>query len=269
MQCPYCGREVDEKAESCPDCGKSFDVNSLISSLLSDSRKNKPVNLEPDKNINEESSNKTDNSAANYSRTQKNRKKSRAPVIAAIICLLAAAIVVVVFALPKFSDRDSGDNSTPKTNDSQQSGLQQDDSSGEMPDNAQPSTPAAVTDDADGSEPDKTDADITDDGDGQTDSEPQDNTQQSEYVLPESDSRYYTYDELSGLSQQELLLARNEIYARHGWIFENEQLKAHFESCSWYEGTVESYNFDSSVLNDYEIANKDLILKYESDMGYK
>jgi hypothetical protein len=87
--------------------------------------------------------------------------------------------------------------------------------------------------------------------------------------LPDSDSRYYSYDELSGLTQQQLLLARNEIYARHGWIFEDEQLKEYFTSCSWYNGTVSSENFDLSVLNEYESANKDLIVKYETDVGYR
>ena len=42
---------------------------------------------------------------------------------------------------------------------------------------------------------------------------------EGEYILPDSDSRAYTYEELSGLSAQEIRLAKNELYARHGWIF--------------------------------------------------
>lgn len=40
--------------------------------------------------------------------------------------------------------------------------------------------------------------------------------------------------ELEGLTSEELMLARNEIYARHGYVFTDQELKAYFESKSWY-----------------------------------
>ena len=40
--------------------------------------------------------------------------------------------------------------------------------------------------------------------------------------------------EVSGLSDWQLLIARNEIYARHGLGFKDESLREYFQSKSWY-----------------------------------
>ncbi len=87
-----------------------------------------------------------------------------------------------------------------------------------------------------------------------------------DYVLPESDSRAYSRSELDGLSDWELYLARNEIFARHGRMFNNEDLQAYFASCSWYNGTREPSEFDEwFVPNEYEKANAALIMEMEQD----
>ena len=91
----------------------------------------------------------------------------------------------------------------------------------------------------------------------------------SEYILPGSDSRYYTMDELAGLTAEECRLARNELFARHGRKFQDEALQAYFDSLSWYHGTIEPEDFDESIFNEYEVANRDLIVQYEKDMGYR
>lgn len=86
----------------------------------------------------------------------------------------------------------------------------------------------------------------------------------SQYFLPESNSRYMTMEELDGFTAADCRLARNELYARHGRRFDDENLQAHFDSCEWYQGTIAPEDFDESVLNEYEIANRDLIVQYES-----
>ena len=91
----------------------------------------------------------------------------------------------------------------------------------------------------------------------------------SEYILPGSDSRYYTMDELAGLTAEECRLARNELFARHGRKFQDEALQAYFDSLSWYHGTIDPEDFDESIFNEYEVANRDLIVQYEKDMGYR
>ena len=84
-----------------------------------------------------------------------------------------------------------------------------------------------------------------------------------EYILPDSNSRYLDVNELSGMSKEELRLARNEIYARHGRIFGSSDLNDYFNSMAWYVGNVSAEEFDESVLNDYEKSNLDLIKSIE------
>lgn len=82
---------------------------------------------------------------------------------------------------------------------------------------------------------------------------------ENDYILPDSDSRAYTYDELSGLSKDKLRLAINEIYARHGRIFDSADLQNYFNSKSWYNGTVSAEDFSEDVFNTYEKSNVDLL----------
>lgn len=92
-----------------------------------------------------------------------------------------------------------------------------------------------------------------------------------DYVIPDSDVRYITYEELDRLSPDELLLARNEIYARRGRKFNDEALNAYFSSKSWYHPTVEGSDFTEDyaarVFNSYEITNISTIVTYEKEHG--
>lgn len=92
---------------------------------------------------------------------------------------------------------------------------------------------------------------------------------QSEYILPESDSRILTKEDLDGFDANMCRLARNEIYARHGRMFNDTELQEYFNGCSWYEGSIEGADFEESLLNDFEIVNRDLIVAYEEEMGYR
>ena len=72
----------------------------------------------------------------------------------------------------------------------------------------------------------------------------------------------YHYDGYSAEKQKKLFisqleLAKNEIYARHGRQFVTDYIADYFNSKSWYKGTVEPETFDAdtSVFNEYEVAN--------------
>ena len=65
-----------------------------------------------------------------------------------------------------------------------------------------------------------------------------------DYILEGSDSRYITEKEVENLSEAERRLAKNEIYARHGRMFDSADLQDYFESKSWYKGTVQPSDFD-------------------------
>lgn len=86
----------------------------------------------------------------------------------------------------------------------------------------------------------------------------------SEYIFPDSASKRLKKADLKGMSKKELKLARNELYARHGYIFKDKSLAKYFEGKSWYRGTIKGEDFkDNETFNDIEIANRNLILKYE------
>lgn len=89
------------------------------------------------------------------------------------------------------------------------------------------------------------------------------NTSTSDYVLPGSSSSYLSASDVKNLSSYQLMIARNEIYARHGRKFNDSQLQSYFNSKSWYKGTVNPEDFSTSVFNDYEIKNIQLIQSYE------
>lgn len=88
----------------------------------------------------------------------------------------------------------------------------------------------------------------------------------AEFVLKNSDSQMISEDEIEALTPLECKIARNEIYARHGRIFKDEQLQNYFESCSWYEGRISADDFDIDMLNSFEKENANMVLACEERM---
>ena len=72
------------------------------------------------------------------------------------------------------------------------------------------------------------------------------------------------YDEISQLSSEDLRIARNEIFARYGYIFGDEGLKEHFSNYFWYVPTGMSSGEIESSLNNFEIENLRLIQQCEN-----
>lgn len=88
----------------------------------------------------------------------------------------------------------------------------------------------------------------------------------SEYILPDSDSKLISREQIVGMSSEDLRLARNEIFARHGRKFKVEDLQAYFNQKSWYTPEFDPDVFDAQmyeILNDTELTNIDLIMKQE------
>jgi len=92
-----------------------------------------------------------------------------------------------------------------------------------------------------------------------------DQTASGEYVLPDSSSRILSKTDLTGLDNETLRIARNEIYARHGRRFKDSDLQSYFEGKSWYHGSVAPEDFDEGVLSETERANLQLIQEYEGE----
>ena len=93
-----------------------------------------------------------------------------------------------------------------------------------------------------------------------------------DFIFPDSNSRYLSYDEVYAKNQQELSYARNEIFARHGRKFKSADLQSYFGSKSWYTPLYEPDEFaaiQDSLFNDYEKENIKQITKVEKDKGYE
>lgn len=80
------------------------------------------------------------------------------------------------------------------------------------------------------------------------------------FLFP-SDSVLITEGELEKLDDKTVELIKNEIYARHGYIFTNRALKKYFESFNWYEPNEE---YSPNLLNQTEKVNLKTIKKFQS-----
>lgn len=86
----------------------------------------------------------------------------------------------------------------------------------------------------------------------------------SGFILSQSNNKLLTEADLQGLSDEELYIAENEIYARHGMAFEDENLLHYFLECPWYSVEVAPNHSNRIRLSSTEKANLELIRKYRS-----
>ena len=91
------------------------------------------------------------------------------------------------------------------------------------------------------------------------------NAASSDYVIPNSGTKLLTNDDIKGLSKEQLAIARNEIYARHGRKFQMAEYRNYFSKKSWYkENPNYNYSNENSNLNDIESKNVVFLLSAES-----
>ena len=74
-------------------------------------------------------------------------------------------------------------------------------------------------------------------------------------------TRYVTFNDIRFLTRWDVKILKNAIFARHGYIFANKDLRAHFNQFSWYRGTKKVV--PEKDLNKYEKANVAFLAKYE------
>jgi hypothetical protein len=76
----------------------------------------------------------------------------------------------------------------------------------------------------------------------------------------DTSNRLLQDSDLRGLSRESARLMRNEIYARHGYIFRSEDLRQHFGAKSWYRP---NRAFSEDLLSPIERANVERLLRFE------
>lgn len=82
------------------------------------------------------------------------------------------------------------------------------------------------------------------------------------YVLINSHKEKLSEDDVKNLDLCYLMIARNEIYARHGYVFKDTQLQKYFESKDWYS---KDKSFNGSIKNSIEQHNIQLIREAENN----
>jgi len=86
---------------------------------------------------------------------------------------------------------------------------------------------------------------------------------------PFASARKITEDDLINLPEFERKVLKNEILARHGFIFQTNDMKSYFKEQKWYEPKsknvdkmltdIERHNLE--IINAYELKNSDKIKK--------
>ena len=79
----------------------------------------------------------------------------------------------------------------------------------------------------------------------------------------------YTLEDLSILDSYGLKITRNEIFARHGRMFNDQELQEYFKRQQWYVPQIAANDFGTSCLNEVEKYNVNLISVYEEQIGGK
>ncbi|WP_088041585.1 YARHG domain-containing protein [Bacillus sp. EAC] len=88
-------------------------------------------------------------------------------------------------------------------------------------------------------------------------------TNSTDFILPDSNLKNLTNGDIERLTPSDLRIARNEIYARHGFVFKSADLNNYFATKSWYSQDP-TYQ---GTLNEFEKYNLSLIKAREDSMN--
>ena len=88
-------------------------------------------------------------------------------------------------------------------------------------------------------------------------------------VFEDSSERLLEWSDIYMLSNEDIRIAKNEIYARHGRMFDSQELQDYFNSKSWYKGIYSASDFDAnysgSLLTEVERKNVEFLRNAENN----
>ena len=90
---------------------------------------------------------------------------------------------------------------------------------------------------------------------------------EQEYIFPDTDKELLTEEDVKDIPAQLLAYGRYEILAKHGELFESEELKDYFGTQKWYFGFLADEKEVEGLLNDYEKENLAFLKKQEKAEG--
>lgn len=292
MFCEQCGKEIKEDAVFCGECGTKVgaeDETQTVNSVRNDrSREQDTVMVNNSQNIDpafqkvqqpgpEQPYNYFSGNHFDPPQPPKDEKQTSLPLMMAlggIIVLLVAGIIWGVVTLVNMNKETEDDTYVAPAINNEAAAQESDESSKglfeeeveiksavpEVTQEAEDVTranPTPVPTQAPTQAPVQTPAQVPSTG----------YSTDSDYIIADSSSRYLTANDLYGLSAWEIKIARNEIYARNGRIFESSDLDNYFRGKSWYVPSIAADQFKESYLSSLEFDNVKFIVKYEKDHG--
>ncbi|NLI89851.1 MAG: YARHG domain-containing protein [Epulopiscium sp.] len=231
MFCTNCGSKTKEKDLFCKECGSPI------------KQAKNEVPTKNDDAIKSEKPIKTDNKT----------KKSQTNIIS-IILVSITVLLVLLFIFLAYSLISNKNNPLAKVESNDTIDVSNDNLIAENDDTSQDtSNEENISDEV------KVNSNPASDKPGSDSIENDDNGQ----ILPHSSSSYLDHSDIVNLDDWQLRVARNEIYARHGRIFQSEDLHNHFSSQSWYVPRIPADEFKESSLSQLEKHNVELIQSYK------
>lgn len=267
MFCTNCGAALPDDAKFCTSCGAPAPV--LGDEEVASSGEGAPVDV--------------DVSALNEPTKQEEvpapKRRGLRPAAIAAIAIAVVAVLVGGGALTWHFFNAPARESTIERVDLEQPATNGDatsvDSDAEGDAQAEGTDAEADDSTSTGNGADAASADGTDSGSslgaspsGGADEPSSDASSSQDYILPNSSAELISEQDLEGLSDWELYIARNEIYARHGRGFKNKDLQEYFGSKSWYVERYTPEEFDANpTLSDIELQNVETIHNVEKARG--
>ena len=236
MYCSKCGYELEDGTNFCRKCGSKNIYNNLIpnekKSTLNTNVTSKENNIS-ENNLKETNSNKINTKQTASKEIVTKRTKHKGFIILGIlIVVLSVGFGSYYVSISKFFSDNSKNSEKTSTKDKV------------IPINKNPEVEKEVV-------PTKSSNDISN-----IDSP-------TYYIFPKSESEKLLDSDLSLLKKENLTLARNEIYARHGFIFKTQAYKSYFSKKSWYTENP-SFKGSDGELTDAETYNIKIISEYEN-----
>jgi len=246
--CPYCEELVDADAVRCPVCGEalpSADV-SLIAKAEEQpagiSESQVPTDYVTQTSVEEEQPIASNEPSAYYEEANDKPSNRKKVIGIVVVCLAVIAVGAGCFFMGQnSSDNSENETSTEITDSSKMDGVI----------NAEIISVDFSSDENESEETEHQSKD-TDSDDVATDAD------KGRYVF--ASERLLTKDDIAGLSYSDLRIMRNEIFARHGYIFKTKDMQEYFNAQSWY---IPRFSDVSDQLNEIEKKNVAFIKSYE------
>ncbi len=297
MKCIHCGNDLSPNSVFCPTCGHS--VQKAPQQQVNQQQPRQQVVQQPQQVIQQQVVQRPQQQVVRQPQQQAVNqqtpppsvppKKSRPPkkdkgnvalvlvivFLIIVVFALSAAIGYVIFQNNNPSDDGESDNASQNSTyaisfaSSEEVVIDHVDPEDSDEQDGKDSDEQDVEDEGEDTEKateEKADEDEEEEETGETKDVRDDEPTKSDGYLYPSNTNYISRSYLDTLTKEEVALIRNEIYARRGYIFSTEPYKTYFSEKSWY---TPNPDFDASMFNEIETTNRDVIIAYEKEKGWK